>query len=264
MSETQVTQPTQGAQPAQVAAEDDEGARQYATADGADGEKVPFAFSKPIHTFAYAVDPCYQAHDLTRQERADCLMVIKKLAGSDWPKMKVEFDRWRSSGQSLFPEEVWAAADRYHGYQWWESFGDDFEWLQSAAMKVLSKCMSASACEFNWSDVGQVTTKKTNRLTNDRIESIVNVRAMHRLEKSIATNKLLLGNLPKLDDFLDELVNTAIHTTEGGGDDVPDAEGSEEDSDDDEDFDIVAEDEDPLYELSDRNAELEAAVLHQC
>lgn len=30
---------------------------------------------RPIHTFAYAVDPCYQEHELTRHEKADCLQV---------------------------------------------------------------------------------------------------------------------------------------------------------------------------------------------
>lgn len=30
---------------------------------------------RPVHTFAYALDPCYQAHDLTKEERADCVTV---------------------------------------------------------------------------------------------------------------------------------------------------------------------------------------------
>lgn len=30
---------------------------------------------RPIHTFAYALDPCYQAHELNGEERADCIKV---------------------------------------------------------------------------------------------------------------------------------------------------------------------------------------------
>lgn len=30
---------------------------------------------RPVHTFAYAVDPCYQEHELSREEKADCLQV---------------------------------------------------------------------------------------------------------------------------------------------------------------------------------------------
>lgn len=112
---------------------------------------------RPVHTLAYALDPCYQGHDLTRTEKKDCLEVIKKLSPANWAATKLEFDRWRgSSSASLFPEEVWKAADSNHGYLWWESFGDDFEHLQPLATKLLSKAISASACEFNWSDVGQV------------------------------------------------------------------------------------------------------------
>lgn len=97
---------------------------------------------RPLHTFAYAVDPCYQAHELNAEERSDCLkvhvcaccppytrpqfesggayqclQVIKKLGGADWPALKVEFDRWRTAGQSIFAKEVWEAADKHHGYQ---------------------------------------------------------------------------------------------------------------------------------------------------
>lgn len=116
---------------------------------------------QPVHTLAYALDPCYQAHELTTVEKQDCMTVIKKLCGPDWPSAKVEFDRWRTAGQAIFPEEVWEAADRTHGYQWWEAFGDDFVHLQKLATKLLSKAISASACEFNWSDVGQVRTACT-------------------------------------------------------------------------------------------------------
>lgn len=134
---------------------------------------------QPIHTFAYAVDPCYQEHELTREERADCntvrgdggpivayacltaqeplsSQVIKKLGGAKWADLKIEFDRWRAAGRSIFPDEVWKAADKYHGYHWWASFGDDFELLSKHASDVLAQAISASACEFNWSDVGQV------------------------------------------------------------------------------------------------------------
>lgn len=191
--------------------------------------------------------------------------VIKKLSGANWPKMKVEFDRWRTAGQSIFPKEVWEAADEYHGYQWWHSFGDDFQFLQGLATKILSKPISASACEFNWSDVGQVITKKTTQRSDANIEKMVNVRAMHKLEKTV-DRKVLLGNIPKLDDFLDQLVNDEIDVVGGDGDDVPEAEELEleVDSDDDE-YDVVDDDIDELYELGGAgcNQDLEADLdLH--
>lgn len=241
---------------------------------------------RPIHTFAYAVDPCYQEHDLTSEEKADCLkvslvhvdldsrvfslasltyssasQVIQKLGGADWPLLKVEFDRWRTSGQSIFPKVVWDAADKYHGYQWWHSFGDDFKHLNVVACKVLAKPIAASACEFCWSDVSQVISKRTTQRSDANIERMVNVRAMHKLEKNVNMH-VMLGNIPKLDDFLDALVNDEIDKTGGSGDDVPDAEEEDDaDSSDDEAFDVVGEDVEELYELGGaRNDDLESVV----
>lgn len=51
---------------------------------------------------------------ISPQEKADCLQVIKKEEPRNWPKLKVEFDRWRIAGKSIFPKEVWEAADQLH------------------------------------------------------------------------------------------------------------------------------------------------------
>lgn len=209
---------------------------------------------RPIHTLAYALDPCYQGHQLTRQEVKDCKQVLQKMGGAKWASLKVEFDRWRDAGESIFPPEVWDAADNYHGYQWWSSFGDDFEYLQDVASKVLSKPISASACEFNWSDVGNVINKKTQRLGDAKIDAMVNIRAMHKLEQAVS-KKVLLGHIPKIDDFLDQLVNDAIENSRNGGDDVeePD-ECADDSSDDDETYELEADDDGDLYELGEDNS----------
>lgn len=76
---------------------------------------------------------------ISPQEKADRLQVIKKEEPRNRPKLKVEFDRWRTAGISIFPKEVWEAADQLHGYQWWLSFGDDFEILNTIAVWIMSK-----------------------------------------------------------------------------------------------------------------------------
>lgn len=216
---------------------------------------------RPIHTFAYALDPCYQAHTLSREERADCKKVIKKLGGAEWPSLNIEFDRFRNAGQSIFEPKVWEAADVHHGYQWWESFGDDFQHLQQAATCLLSKAISASACEFNWSDVSLVVTKKTNRLGDAKVDKLINVRAMNKLE-NMACGKVLMKGVPKIDDFLDALVNEAIEDNGVSGDDVVDAEelDGDDSDDDDREYENLIAGEDPLYELGGRNAQLEDSL----
>lgn len=133
--------------------------------------------------------------------------------------------------------------------------------------KVLSKAISASACEFNWSDVSHVVNKRRQRLADSTIDKIVNVRAMSRLEACL-TGCVKPGNVPKLDDVLDELVNSAIQAAPGGGDDVADVESADEDefnSSDDEDLDVMGEDSDDesaneLYQLPTNNMGLENSV----
>lgn len=175
----------------------------------------------------------------------------------------MEFDRWRTAGQSIFPKEVWEAADQYHGYQWWHSFGDDFQYLQNLAAKILSKPIAASACEFNWSDVSQVITKRTTQRKDTNIECMVNVRAMHKLEQAIHS-KVLLGNIPKLDDFLDELVNEEIDTEGKSGDDVADPEEVADAESSDDEYNLGDDDEEEIEELyllgEERNNDLERMV----
>lgn len=189
---------------------------------------------------------------------------ITILGGGNWASLKIEFDRWRTSGESIFPKEVWDAADQHHGYQWWHSFGDDFKFLTDVAVRVLSKPIAASACEFCWSDVSQVITKKTTQRKNGNIEMMVNIRAMHKLEKSLS-GKVLAGNIPKLDDFLDSMVNQLIDESGGlSGDDTEvTQEPEDEGSDDDEQYDVVSEDVEELYELGGTNPDLDQVVaLH--
>jgi len=186
--------------------------------------------------------------------------VLKKMAGAEWPTAKIEFDRWRSAGKSIFPKEVWDAADKNHGYQWWHSFGDDFKVLNKIAAKLLSKPISASACEFNWSDVSQVASKRTTQRSDANIERMVNIRAMYKLEQGLKS-KVLLGNIPKLDDFLDLMVNDAIDQAEGGVD-VAEPEDLPEnaESEDDEQYNVVEDDIEELYELGGRNDHLDNMV----
>ena len=191
---------------------------------------------RPILTFAYACDPCYQQHDLSPIS------------------LKIEFDKWRSkSAESIFSPEEWDAADHHLGWQWWHSFGDAFPLLQKAAVEVLSKPIAASACEFNRSDCGQRLTKKRASMHTETFDMIINTRAMLRLQKSVQST-LLHPKLPTLDDILDTMVNEAIAATPGACDDPDDDNYSvDSDSSDDSGYSVCAGDAgDTLYELGHR------------
>lgn len=193
------------------------------------------------------------------------LQMIKKFAGAHWPEAKIEFDRWRTSS-SQFPPEVWQAADKYHGYQWWASFGDHFVHLCKIAKRLLAQPVSASACEFSWRDVNNVVNKRTCRLGDEKIKKQVNTRAMIKLNDSL-NGKLILGNVPNLDDVLEGFVQEAIDSSVGGGDDVPDPEdvtSSDSDEDDEASLDLLSGDveEEEIGTLGESvNADLEQALM---
>ena len=50
-------------------------------------------------------------------------------------------------------------------HSWWAVNGADIPELQLVAVKVLSQCSSACACERNWSTYDFIHSKRRNRLT---------------------------------------------------------------------------------------------------
>ncbi|KAL1515060.1 hypothetical protein AB1Y20_004125 [Prymnesium parvum] len=224
---------------------------------------------RPVHTLAYALDPCYKEHKLTDHELKECHQVIRQVGGPEWPSIKIEFNRWRREGaDTLFPEKVWEVADKSHGYEWWDSFGlDQFERLPLLASKILSKAVSASACEFNWSDVGQVITKKANRWNDSTINKLVNVRAMHRLKEKFSDQKPMMKKIPTIDDMLDEFVNEVVDSLGCTGDDVDDAdemnENEESISDDDEQYNLLDDDEEEMGEASGAGITVNESLLRE-
>lgn len=112
--------------------------------------------------------------------------------------------------------------------------------------------------------MGNVVTKKTQRLGDIKLEKMINTRAMIKLNDSVK-EKVLLGNIPKLDDVLEEFIQDAINNTDNGGDDVADPEEAADDlEEDDEDLDVVglADGEEELAELGEnRNSDLERHLI---
>ena len=56
--------------------------------------------------------------------------------------------------------------------------------MQYFAVRVLSQCSSASACERNWSAFDHIQSKKRNRLSSKKLEDLVYVRSNLQLALS--------------------------------------------------------------------------------
>jgi hypothetical protein len=160
---------------------------------------------KPIHTLAYALDPSYQSHSLTHAEKLDCKKVLGRLRPGKVPTLLIQLNAFKADSGS-FTNEEWEAVDHHHAYQWWDTFGDIFPELQSVAVDILSKCASASACEFNWSQVSRVERKGRASLKPATTNKSINVAASYQLEKSILSRGVCT-NLPTLDAVICEVVD---------------------------------------------------------
>ncbi|KAL0916057.1 hypothetical protein M5K25_013539 [Dendrobium thyrsiflorum] len=73
--------------------------------------------------------------------------------------------------------------------EWWIQFGDSTPELQSFAIRVLGLTCSSSGCERNWSTYNQVQTKRRNRLSTLRMNSLVYIMHNKRLRDRRLRNK---------------------------------------------------------------------------
>ncbi|KAH0459542.1 hypothetical protein IEQ34_012356 [Dendrobium chrysotoxum] len=73
--------------------------------------------------------------------------------------------------------------------EWWIQFGDSTPELRSFAVRVLGLTCSFSGCERNWSTYSQVQTKRRNRLSTLRMNSLVYIMHNKRLRDRRMRNK---------------------------------------------------------------------------
>lgn len=66
---------------------------------------------------------------------------------------------------------------------WRDNFGSSASNLQKIVIKLLSSTWSASSCERNWSAFEHTHSKKSNRLTQKRLNNLVYVRYNRTLKR---------------------------------------------------------------------------------
>jgi hypothetical protein len=68
------------------------------------------------------------------------------------------------------------------GVTWWRTFYQSLTHLAPIAIRLLSVCPSASACETNWSEWSLIHNKRRNRLNSQRGDKLVYVYHNRRLK----------------------------------------------------------------------------------
>ena len=101
--------------------------------------------------------------------------------------------------------------------------------LMMFATKILGLTCSASACERNWSTFNQVHTKRRNRLTTSKMNSLVHIMYNKKLKRKFVSKKklgedddpLIVEELPSDDEWLaDPSIEDDENSEEVGTDEV--------------------------------------------
>ena len=130
-----------------------------------------------------------------------------------------QYTDFRKKRAVFSSKALWAAAKSMAAHEWWEMIAGGASELRTVAMRVLSKTVSASACERNWSAFEAVQTPKRNRLNHKTLTDLVYVRLNLRLQQKHSD--------PKYTDQVAEWVETAEVAVESG-DEVSDVESDVE------------------------------------
>ncbi|XP_021856098.2 uncharacterized protein [Spinacia oleracea] len=99
--------------------------------------------------------------------------------------------------------------------EWWACYGTSTPTLQHFAIKILSLTCSASGCERNWSTFEHIHTKKRNRLTQARLNSLVFVKYNRALlERYKLRDKIDPIALKDIDDSNEWLTGRTVEDAE--------------------------------------------------
>ena len=169
---------------------------------------------RPCTSLSTGTDPSYATHELTEAETADVQRTLRIVCPDNWTDVLVQLNMFRSQ-HHLFDQAEWAAADRVHAFQWWDTFGSTLPILKPIAVQLLARTVSASPCEFNWSVVSMHESQRRGKLHTASTNKEVNVAATYHLEQAIKTQDAngMIMPLPTLDEAIKKLVEDTADET---------------------------------------------------
>ncbi|VAI88256.1 uncharacterized protein LOC119336156 [Triticum dicoccoides] len=130
---------------------------------------------------AGVLDPdAHYKHDLA--SNADYMqaftMAIEKVADSPANAVAAldQFETFRSSSGRFDKDIARRCASTLDPASWWSYFGGEVKLLQGYATRIVSRCMSSSRCERNWSTYALMHAQATNQLASEKLHKLVCVR----------------------------------------------------------------------------------------
>lgn len=143
-----------------------------------------------MHKAAYVLEPAFVEHDSLADETIATAFydVVEKLVpqADASGTFTNELSKYRNSEGIFARPMVQNAKSTAAPAAWWSSYGATTPILQRLAIKVLSRAVSACACERNWSTYDFIHSARRNRLTparaNDLVYVFSNLRLVNRIQ----------------------------------------------------------------------------------
>lgn len=145
----------------------------------------------PIMLAASILNPSDKGSSLTNEEMMDGMEFIHdsaKSVGLNAATVMTELTNYRGKLDIWKREFVWAGSTNIKPVNWWKGFFAHTE-LGTIAEKILSTPLTSAATERSFSTIGNIHTKKRNRLTTNRACKITyvahNYKLMHPKKQSV-------------------------------------------------------------------------------
>lgn len=149
---------------------------------GAIGKRQHFV-EKPIHFAANILDPRFRGLKLTPEKVAKGQEFINQYAGilqKNTAKIMANLAEYRAKSGFYSQTGIWTTVDHIEPRTWWRGLCN-CQILSSVARKLLSIPPSSASTERNWSLFGNTLTRCRNRITTERLQKLITVRANIRL-----------------------------------------------------------------------------------
>jgi hypothetical protein len=147
----------------------------------------------PLHAAGFVLDPKYQSFDQHGNEEVmqGFWKIVEKLAPEEsHPNIARQRAKYRAREGMFGLAVAISAAQGMAPYEWWLEFGASCPELQAVAVKVLSQCTAASACERSWSTFDFIHSKRRNRLTAKRSSDLVYVFSNLRMLDKVTEEEI--------------------------------------------------------------------------
>lgn len=138
---------------------------------------------KPIHFAANILDPRYKGLKLSPEKVAsgqEFIYQYAELQNKNNSKVMANLAEYRSKSGFYSQCGIWTAADQIDPRTWWKGLCN-CQIMSSMARKILSVPPSSASSERNWSLFGNTLTRTRNRISTDRLQKLITVRANIRL-----------------------------------------------------------------------------------